>query len=109
MFQNFNYLKIVINLILTSKYREIIYLLIEYKTFLCFDNFLTMRYIGYINEIRKKNDWQNKKGFTLAEVLITLVIIGVVVAMTIPNVINNSKKQEYSAKFKKFYSTMKQA
>ena len=56
MFQNFNYLKIVINLILTSKYREIIYLLIEYKTFLCFDNFLTMRYIGYINEIRKKND-----------------------------------------------------
>ena len=49
-----------------------------------------------------------KYGFTLAEVLITLVIIGVVAAMTIPNVISNTRKPEYSARLKKFYSTMKQ-
>ena len=49
-----------------------------------------------------------KNGFTLAEVLITLVIIGVVAAMTIPNIIYETKKHEYSARLKKFYSTMKQ-
>jgi len=32
-------------------------------------------------------------GFTLAEVLITLGIIGVVVALTIPNVIQNFQEQ----------------
>ena len=51
---------------------------------------------------------KSKCAFTLAEVLITLVIIGVVAALTIPNVIYNSKKHEYSARLKKFYSTMKQ-
>ena len=50
-----------------------------------------------------------KHGFTLAEVLITLVIIGVVAAMTIPNVIYETKKKEYSARLKKFYSMLKQA
>jgi len=54
------------------------------------------------------NKTKTKSAFTLAEVLITLVIIGVVAALTIPNVIYNSKKQEYSARLKKFYSTMKQ-
>ena len=34
---------------------------------------------------------KNKKGFTLAEVLITLGIIGVVAAMTMPSLINNYK------------------
>ena len=34
-----------------------------------------------------------KNGFTLAEVLITLGIIGVVAAMTIPTLISNYKKQ----------------
>jgi len=51
---------------------------------------------------------KSNSAFTLAEVLITLVIIGVVAALTIPNVIYNSKKHEYSARLKKFYSTMKQ-
>ena len=50
-----------------------------------------------------------KNGFTLAEVLITLVIVGVIAAMTIPNIIYETKKHEYSARLKKFYSTMKQA
>ena len=50
-----------------------------------------------------------KKGFTLAEVLITLGIIGVVAAMTLPTVINNGKERETVAKVKKFYSVMSQA
>ncbi len=43
-----------------------------------------------------------KKGFTLAEILITLGIIGIVAAMTIPTLISNYKKKEYSTKIKKF-------
>ena len=49
------------------------------------------------------------KAFTLAEVLITLAIIGIVAAITIPQLIQNYKKIEYSSKLKKFYSTMQQA
>lgn len=50
-----------------------------------------------------------KKGFTLAEVLITLGIIGIVAAMTLPTVINDSRERETVAKVKKFYSVMNQA
>lgn len=50
-----------------------------------------------------------KNGFTLAEVLITLGIIGIVAALTMPSLIQNSKRQETSARLKKFYSTMSQA
>lgn len=42
---------------------------------------------------------QNKKGFTLAEVLITLGIIGVVAAITIPTLIANTRSQQYRIKF----------
>lgn len=44
-----------------------------------------------------------KKAFTLAEVLITLGIIGVVAAMTIPTLIANARSQQYRSKFKKNY------
>ncbi len=47
----------------------------------------------------------NFKGFTLAEVLITLGIIGIVAAMTIPTLVNNYQKQEYVTALKKFYTT----
>ena len=50
-----------------------------------------------------------KNGFTLAEVLITLVIVGVIAALTIPTVVNNTKKQEYVTKLKKTYSSLAQA
>ena len=50
-----------------------------------------------------------KNGFTLAEVLITLVIIGVIAAMTIPTLINKTNKQEYVSRLKKAYSTLAQA
>ena len=51
----------------------------------------------------------NKKAFTLAEVLITLGIIGVVAAMTIPNLIANVNGQRYRSQFKKTISTLNQA
>ena len=47
-------------------------------------------------------------GFTLAEVLITLVIIGVIAAMTIPTLINKTNNQEYVSRLKKIYSTFAQ-
>lgn len=50
-----------------------------------------------------------KNGFTLAEVLITLGIIGVVAALTLPTLIANYKKNVTVNKVKKFYSVMSQA
>ena len=47
--------------------------------------------------------------FTMAEVLITLGIIGIVAAMTLPALIQKYQKQETSARLKKFYTTMNQA
>lgn len=49
------------------------------------------------------------KGFTLAEVLITLGIVGVVAAMTIPNLMTNVKAHRLRSKFLKSYSTIQQA
>ena len=51
----------------------------------------------------------NRKGFTLAEVLITLGIIGVVAAMTMPVLISNYQKTVYSNQAKKTYSMLSQA
>lgn len=53
--------------------------------------------------------WSIKKGFTLAEVLITLGIIGVVVSLTMPTLIQNTKKSEATTKIKKFISVINQA
>lgn len=50
-----------------------------------------------------------KRGFTLAEVLITLGIIGVVAALTIPTLINNYQKKEYVTQLKKSYSQFTEA
>jgi len=47
--------------------------------------------------------------FTLAEVLITLGIIGVVAALTIPGLINNYKAHKLHSQFLKSYSTIQQA
>lgn len=48
-------------------------------------------------------------GFTLAEVLITLGIIGVVAAITIPTLIANIQGSRYRNQFKKVISTLSQA
>lgn len=49
-----------------------------------------------------------KTGFTLAEVLITLGIIGVVAGMTIPTLINNYQKIQTETQLKKAYSVLTQ-
>lgn len=50
-----------------------------------------------------------RKGFTLAEVLITLGIIGIVAALTIPTLITKYQKKVASTHLKKFVSTYTQA
>ena len=49
------------------------------------------------------------KGFTLAEVLITLGIIGIVAAMTLPALVGKYKKQQTVAQLQKVYTTLNQA
>ncbi len=47
-------------------------------------------------------------GFTLAEALITLVIIGVIAALTIPAILVNTEQHEYKSALKKALSTLNQ-
>ena len=60
---------------------------------------------------RKVNDLitSAKRGFTLAEVLITLAIIGVVAAMTIPTLLQNYKKKLVETRLLNGYSVISQA
>ena len=52
---------------------------------------------------------QKKNAFTLAEVLITLGIIGVVAAMTLPTLVQNNQNKELQTGVKKAYSVLGQA
>lgn len=52
---------------------------------------------------------KRNSGFTLAEVLITLGIIGIVATMTIPNLITNYKAKRLHTQFLKSYSVLQQA
>ena len=51
----------------------------------------------------------NKRGFTLSEVLITLGIIGIIAAMTLPVIIGKYKFMVLKNQYKKMYSTLSQA
>ena len=51
----------------------------------------------------------DKAGFTLAEVLITLVIIGIIAALTIPNLLQKYQEQATVKKVQKFYSNLSNA
>ena len=63
------------------------------------------RFFGF----HPQNDIEKKAAFTLAEVLITLGIIGIIAAMTLPSLINTYRKLDTSARLKKFYSGISQA
>ena len=56
--------------------------------------------------ISKRNS-TGAKGFTLAEILLTLAIIGVVAALTIPAVVTKVTKDQYVVGLKKAYNTLK--
>jgi len=75
-----------------------------------------------VNEIKQKQITDNsltschpdlrpskRIAFTLAEVLITLGIIGVVAALTIPNMVTNYQKKATVAKLKEDYAVFQQA
>ncbi len=49
------------------------------------------------------------QGFTLAEVLVTLGIIGVVSAMTVPSLMQNYQRQSYVTQLHKVYNELSQA
>lgn len=49
------------------------------------------------------------KGFTLAEVLITLGVIGIVAAMTMPMMLEGYRKKQTAAQLKSIYSILSQA
>ena len=81
---------------------------LHYNAALCgtqlYNNDKKKRFFGFHPQDDKK-----KAAFTLAEVLITLGIIGIVAAMTLPTLIQANKNKEIEAKLKKFYSAMNQA
>lgn len=52
---------------------------------------------------------QKFSGFSLAEVLITLGIVGIVAAITIPSLMNNIQDAQYKSALKKSYSALNQA
>ncbi len=57
-------------------------------------------------DVKKYNNSMQKKGFTLAEILITLAIIGVVAVLTIPTVVRNYQKTQTVTQLKKVYSAL---
>ena len=68
-----------------------------------------MKVFKSTNRFANKGLSSYKFGFTLAEVLITLGIIGVVAAMTIPNLIQNIKDKETYTKLKATQSILTNA
>ncbi len=56
----------------------------------------------------KSND-NTLNAFTLAEILITLAVIGIVAALTIPNLVQKYKRLVVENKLKKFYVNINQA
>lgn len=57
----------------------------------------------------KINIQLNRSGFTLAEILITIGVIGIVAAMTIPPLINNMQDAQFKTAYKKAYTMASQA
>ncbi len=61
-----------------------------------------------IKIIKNSQTTRFQKGFTLAETLIALVVIGVVAAITVPNMIIKHQKEETVIRLKKAYSAISQ-
>lgn len=59
--------------------------------------------------MQKIGGLMKKKAFTLAEVLITLGIIGIVAAMTLPTLVTKYRKQQTVTHLKKVYTSLNQA
>ena len=71
---------------------------------------LMTRFIGEVRNFAHCTVTNKKKyAFTMAEVLVTLGIIGIVAAMTLPSVIGKYQKQVTISKLQKTYSVLNQA
>lgn len=64
---------------------------------------------SYQGVMANQNNRYTLFAFTLAEVLITLTIIGVVAAIVIPAIVNNTNNQELKSQLKKTYTSLSQA
>ncbi len=53
--------------------------------------------------------YRHYTGFSLAEVLVTLVIVGIIAALVIPSIVYNTKDMELRNKWKKVYSDVSRA
>lgn len=62
--------------------------------------------IVYYNSVMQ--NYSFKKGFTLSEVLITLGVIAVVAALTIPTLVNKYQEKQFKTAYKKAYSDLQQ-
>ena len=65
--------------------------------------------VALVCKSNSKSFLKAKEAFTLAEVLITLGIIGIVASLTLPTIIEQHQKLETVTKIKKAYSTLSQA
>lgn len=74
-----------------------------------FQNILAGNKTHSLGEGKRFSLIEKQKGFTLAEVLITLGIIGVVAAMTIPTLIAKTQKNQTVTKLQKAISVLNQA
>ena len=50
-----------------------------------------------------------KRGFTLAEILIALTLIGIIAALTLPGIIGDTQHRDMRAKLQKAYNTLNNA
>lgn len=78
----------------------------KFKRFIVFYEDATNVYSSHL--VSEGESGRCSFAFTLAEVLITLAIIGVVAALTIPVLIQNSQRQQYYSSFYKEYSNLSQ-
>ncbi len=67
------------------------------------NHFTHTTHLTHFTHLRKSS------AFTLAEILVTLAVIGIVAVMTIPNLVQSYKKKEVEIKLVKFYSMMNNA
>ena len=62
-----------------------------------------------VSKLKSFKAFQKLAAFTLAEVLITLAIVGIVAAMTIPTLVSNIQERQFHAKWKECYAILNNA
>ena len=66
----------------------------------------TCKFYSWKKPILRRN---RKVGFTVAEILVTLVVVGVVASLTIPVLIQNTQNAQYRTSIKELYADINQA